>query len=59
LTILAGRVHDLTNLSGSFQFDDEGGLRAVAALLRGLGLEVELGAVRLFPADGSRPVVLE
>ncbi len=59
LTVFGGKVVDLTNLSGTFQFDDEDGLREVAAELRRLGLEVEPGAVRFFPADGSRPVVLE
>lgn len=34
LTIRGGRVVDVTNLSGTFQFDDERGLRDVAAELR-------------------------
>jgi hypothetical protein len=59
MTIRGGRVVDLTNLSGTFQFDDEAGLREVAAELRGQGLAVDVGAVRFFPTDGSRPVVLE
>jgi hypothetical protein len=59
MTIRGGRVVDLTNLSGTFQFDDEAGLKAVAEALRQQGLTVEQGAVRFFPADGSRPVVLE
>lgn len=59
LTIQGGKVDDLTNLSGTFQFDDADGLRGVARQLRQEGLEVEPGAVRLFPPDGSRPVVLE
>lgn len=59
LTFLHGRIADLTNLSGTFQFDDEDGLREVAAELRRQGLIVEQGAVRFFPANGSRPVVLE
>jgi hypothetical protein len=59
MTVRGGRVVDLTNLSGTFQFDDEDGLREVAGELRRQGLVVELGAVRFFPADGSRPVVLE
>jgi hypothetical protein len=59
LTVRGGRVVDLTNLSGTFQFDDEDGLRDVATELRRQGLIVETGAVRFFPADGSRPVVLE
>lgn len=59
MTIQGGKVVDLTNLSGTFQFDDEEGLREVAAELRRRGLVVEQGAVRFFPADGSRPVVLE
>jgi hypothetical protein len=59
LTVWGGRVVDLTNLSGTFQFDEEDGLRDVAKELRRQGLIVETGAVRFFPADGSRPVVLE
>ena len=59
LTLHGGKVVDLTNLSGTFQFDDEQGLREVAAQLRGQGLLVEVGAVRFFPLDGSRPVILE
>jgi hypothetical protein len=59
MTIRRGRVVDLTNLSGTFQFDDEDGLREVAAELRLQGLTIEVGAVRFFPSDGSAPVVLE
>jgi len=59
MTIRGGRVVDLTNLSGTFQFDDEAGLRDVAAELRTVGMTVDQGAVRLFPSDGSRPVVVE
>jgi hypothetical protein len=59
MTIRGGRVVDLTNLSGTFQFDDEDGLRDVAAELRRRGLIVESGAVRFFPANGSQPIVLE
>jgi hypothetical protein len=59
LTIRGGRVVDLTNLSGTFQFDDEDGLREVAVELRRQGVQVEGGAVRFFPSDGSSPVVLE
>jgi hypothetical protein len=59
MTVRGGNVVDLTNLSGTFQFDDEDGLREVAAELRRQGLSVEPGAVRFFPVDGSRPIVLE
>jgi hypothetical protein len=59
MTIRRGRVVDLTNLSGTFQFDDAVGLREVAAELQRQGLQVEVGAVRFFPADGSAPVVLQ
>lgn len=59
MTIRRGRVADLTNLSGTFQFDDEEGLREVAAELERQGLQVDAGAVRFFPADGSPPVVLQ
>ena len=40
------------------QFDDEDGLREVATELQRQGLQVDAGAVRFFPADGSPPVVL-
>lgn len=59
LTIRGGKVADLTNLSGTFQFDDEDGLREVAEQLRRQGVEVEVGAVRFFPPNGSRPIILE
>lgn len=59
LTIQGGKVADLTNLSGAFEFDDEAGLREVAKELRRQGLTIVPGAVRFFPSDGSRPVVLE
>ena len=58
LTVAQGKITDVTNLSGTFQFDDEEGLRVVAEQLRKQGLELEPGAVRFFPPDGSRPVVL-
>lgn len=59
MTIRRCRVVDLTNLSGTFQFDDEDGLREVAQELQRQGLQVDAGAVRFFPADGSPPVVLQ
>jgi hypothetical protein len=59
MTIRGGRVVDLTNLSGTFEFDNEDGLRDVAAEIRRQGLQVEVNAVRFFPADGSPPVVLQ
>jgi hypothetical protein len=59
LTLQGGKVIDLTNLSGTFQFDDEEGLRRVAEQLRQQGMSVELGAVRFFPPDASAPVILE
>jgi hypothetical protein len=59
LTLKAGKIADVTNVSGTFQFDSEDGLRKVAARLRQQGLEVEPGAVFFFPADGSPPIVLE
>jgi hypothetical protein len=59
LTIENGKVTDLTNLSGTFQFADETGLCSVAAQIRNQGLTVQVGAVRFFPADGSPPLILE
>ena len=58
LTMAAGRVRDVTNLSGTFPCADEQGLLEVAEQLRQQGLAVEPGAVRFFPPDGSRPVIL-
>jgi len=59
LTIRKGEVVDLTNLSGTFQFEDEEGLRQVAHQLCQQGLNIATGAVRFFPPDGSMPVILE
>jgi hypothetical protein len=59
LSIEQGRVTDLTNLSGTFQFDDDAGLLDVAEQVRRQGLTIEAGAVRFFPADGSGPIVLQ
>jgi len=58
LTLRGAKVFDVTNLSGTFQFDDEAGLRDVAIQIRRQGLALELGAVRFFPPDGSSPVIL-
>jgi hypothetical protein len=58
MAVKGGRVADVTNLSGTFQFDDEAGLLAVAVQLESQGLDIAAGAVRLFPADGSRPRTL-
>ena len=59
LTIERGRIRDLTNLSGTFQFSDAEGLLAVAKALEQKGFRVMPGAVRLFShVDSSRPVVL-
>src|SRR5688572_24878278 len=43
MTVRRGKVVDLTNLSGTFQFDDEEGLRDVAAELRKQGLRIAKG----------------
>ncbi|MEZ6125824.1 MAG: hypothetical protein R3C49_22080 [Planctomycetaceae bacterium] len=59
LTIERGRVQDLTNLSGTFQFSDAEGLLAVASALELKGFRIMPGAVRLFShVDSSWPVVL-
>jgi hypothetical protein len=59
MTIASGEVADLTNLSGTFLCDDEQGLRDVAEQIRRQGISVQAGAVRFFPSDGSRPIILE
>lgn len=58
LTIEDGTIVDVTNLSGTFQFDDPDGLLAVADKLIECGCGVKQSAVRFFPSDGSRPVAL-
>jgi hypothetical protein len=59
LVIRDGRIAELTNLSGTFQFEDAAGLRQVAETIRNLGFEIEVSAIRFFPSDGSRPRILE
>ena len=59
LVIEHGRIKDVTNLSGTFQFADPTGLVAVALELERLGFAVDHGAVRFFPQDGSLPKVLK
>jgi len=59
MRINRGRIADVTNLSGTFQFDDPQGLLSVATQLEALGFVVEDGAVRFFPIDGSPPCILK
>ncbi len=59
LVVDDGKIKELTNLSGTFQFDDAAGLLEVARTIRTLGIEVLPGAVRLFPSSGARPQILE
>lgn len=58
LVIERGNITELTNLSGTFQFDDEAGLLDVADACERQGVAGDAGAVRFFPSDGSRPVIL-
>ena len=52
-------VTDLTNLSGTFQFDDATGLLSVATALEEIGLAIQTGAVRLFShTSGNRAEIL-
>ncbi|MEZ6069319.1 MAG: hypothetical protein R3C10_03400 [Pirellulales bacterium] len=59
LTLAGDEVVDLTNLSGTFQFDDREGLLDVARVLAELGFEIRPNAVRFFPMDGSSPYILQ
>jgi hypothetical protein len=54
-----GTITDVTNLSGTFEFDDPMGLMQVARQLQQLGFEVAPTAIRFLPPDGSRPVIWE
>ena len=59
LTKLGHVIKELTNLSGTFQFDDAEGLLEVVATLESLGFTIEPGAVRLFShTDGRRPKII-
>jgi hypothetical protein len=58
LRIMQGKIEDITNLSGTFMFDEPGGLVAAADELIRQGLVVQPGAVRFFPSDGPPPKVL-
>ena len=51
LQIKMGLIVDLTNLSGTFQFDDPQGLFRVALQIELLGIVIADGAVRFFPMD--------
>ena len=59
MIILNGMVTDLTNCSGTFQFEDRDGLREVAAEIRALSLAVATHGVRYFPTAGGPIEVLE
>lgn len=59
LVVQNGRIRDLTNLSGTFQFDDPDGLLEVARELERLGFAIDVGGVRYFPQDGGLPRVLQ
>ena len=59
LQIKMGTVVDVTNLSGSFQFDEPQGLLAVAMQIESPGIAMASGAVRFFPMDGSQPYILK
>jgi hypothetical protein len=58
MSIAHGTISDLTNLSGTFGFDDPDGLLATADQCTSQELIVSPGAVRFFPGDGSPPRVL-
>jgi hypothetical protein len=59
MTIFDGKIKDLTNLSGTFQFSDEKGLLDVAKWLEENGFEILLESVRIFSYDdNSRPRIL-
>jgi hypothetical protein len=59
LRIEMSRIMDVTNLSGTFQFNEPQGLLAVATQLAAVGFFIEEGAVRFFPTDGSPPYILK
>ena len=59
LTVFDGKIRDVTNLSGTFQFSDAEGLLNVVQALESIGFAVLPGAVRLFHFDRvKRPDIL-
>lgn len=58
LRIELGEIIEITNLSGTFQFDDPDGLVAVAEQLFDQGFDFADDAIRFFPNDGSLPQIL-
>ena len=59
LTVKFGKIKDLTNLSGTFQFSDAEGLLDVAIVLEEIGFQIMPGAVRLISyIDIARAKVL-
>jgi hypothetical protein len=58
LSIRNGDITDLTNLSGTFCFDDIDGLLDAVDQCRKQGVNLQIGAVRYFAADGSAPRIL-
>jgi len=59
LTIEHGKIVDLTNCSGTFQFDDAAGLIAISRQLRHAGWEFARNSVKLFSYTISqRPLLL-
>ncbi|WP_425616642.1 hypothetical protein NA78x_000294 [Anatilimnocola sp. NA78] len=59
LTIINGVATEVTNCSGTFQFDEREGLRTIAQQVTELGLHVGERAVRFFPLDGGPIEILE
>jgi len=59
LQIVSGEIVDLTNLSGTFQFDDPRTLCSVADRLVQRNFAMAEGAIRFFPMDGSAPYIIE
>lgn len=53
LVVENGRIHDVTNLSGTFRFDDPDGLLAVADQLERIGYHLNVGGAVL--STGRRP----
>ena len=53
LTIVNGVVVEITNCSGTFQFDDRQGLVEVAHEVVSLGIPMAASAIRFFPPDGG------
>ncbi len=53
-----GKLLDITNLSGTFRCDEPDGLLAAAQQFVQQGFVIKQNAIRFFPPNGGKPIIL-